>query len=145
MARVRRSNYNSSGAIGCSATAPGRGDPLYMGPNPQCVLGGNLDPAATLSLVGPPVPPAPQEIGWKDTVQALPNMVTRILVRFAKADLPANTAANAAGYDFSPNHGHGYVWHCHIVDHEDNEMMRPFSVQANPFVGPRTFVQGVDY
>ncbi len=39
---------------------------------------------------------------------------------------------DSAGYDFSPNHGHGYVWHCHIVDHEDNEMMRPFSVNANP-------------
>ena len=27
---------------------------------------------------------------------------------------------------------HGYVWHCHIVDHEDNEMMRPYAVIPNP-------------
>ncbi|ABK17930.1 multicopper oxidase, type 2 [Syntrophobacter fumaroxidans MPOB] len=137
-------DYNSSGAIGCAVTAPGRGDPRYSGLNPQCVLGGNPDPALTLSLVGLPVPPTPQEIGWKDTVQALPNMVTRILVRFAKPDLPAVTLADAAGYDFSPNHGHGYVWHCHIIDHEDNEMMRPFTVNDNALY-PRNFLIGVNY
>jgi spore coat protein A, manganese oxidase len=148
-------NYNNSGSANsaCSALPPGRGDPGYQAVvdpvtgtiTAPCILGGNPDPAATLSLLGPPVPPMPQEIGWKDTVQALPNMVTRILVRFAKPDLPANTAADSAGYDFSPNSGHGYVWHCHIVDHEDNEMMRPFSVYANPFINSRSFVQGVNY
>ena len=108
------------------------------------MLGGNPDPAVTLSLIGLPVPPAPQERGWKDTVQALPNMVTRILVRFAKPDLANNTPATAAGYDFSPNGGHGYVWHCHIVDHEDNEMMRPFSVMQNAGY-PHNYVMGLDY
>ncbi len=78
-------NYNNSGNSACSPTAPGpyRAGAPYAGPNPACVLGGNPDPAATLSLIGLPVPPAPQEVGWKDTVQALPGMVTRILVRFA--------------------------------------------------------------
>ena len=37
-----------------------------------------------------------------------------------------------------------FVWHCHIVDHEDNEMMRPDQVVAKPFVH-RSFVMGVDY
>ncbi len=146
-------NYNSSGVTGCGATAPGRYNPndpndpanLYMGLNPTCVLGGNPDPALIPgALLGAPVAPMPQEIGWKDTVQALPNMVTRILVRFAKADLPANTPTASAGYDFSPNHGHGYVWHCHIVDHEDNEMMRPFTVMENTAY-PHPYVQGVQY
>lgn len=137
-------NYNSSGNPACSTTAPVKGDPRYIGLVPQCVLGGNPDPAATLSLIGPAVPPAPQETGWKDTVQALPNMVTRILVRFAKPDLPVTTPAAAAGYDFSPNGGHGYVWHCHIVDHEDNEMMRPFSVVQNASF-PHSYVMGLDY
>jgi FtsP/CotA-like multicopper oxidase with cupredoxin domain len=125
----------------CGQGPPGRG---VLNPA-TCVLGGNPDPAAF--LLGPSVPPMPQEIGWKDTVQALPNMVTRILVRFAKPDLPANTPANdpVAGYEFSPNGGHGYVWHCHIVDHEDNEMMRPFTVNANPNIPSRAFVQGTDY
>jgi len=111
---------------------------------PTCVLGGNPDPALVPALIGLPVPPMPQEVGWKDTVQALPGMVTRFLVRFAKTDLPAATPAVAAGYDFSPNHGHGYVWHCHIVDHEDNEMMRPFSVWEN-LSFPHPYVQGIDY
>ncbi len=39
--------------------------------------------------------------------------------------------------------GYGYVWHCHIVDHEDNEMMRPYVVIPNAV--DRTYVQGVDY
>jgi FtsP/CotA-like multicopper oxidase with cupredoxin domain len=104
-----------------------------------CVLGGNPDPVAVgAAVVGTEVPPMPQETGWKDTVQALPNMITRVLVRFAKADEPVCKSdgggcvdnSNDIGYHFSPNSGHGYVWHCHIVDHEDNEMMRPFSVQT---------------
>ena len=100
-----------------------------MGPAPQCVLGGNPDPALIPgALLGLPVPPMPQEIGWKDTVQALPNMVTRVLVRFGKPTRPPPPRPTPRGYDFSPNGGHGYVWHCHIVDHEDNEMMRPYSV-----------------
>jgi FtsP/CotA-like multicopper oxidase with cupredoxin domain len=41
-------------------------------------------------------------------------------------------------YPFEPNGGHGYVWHCHIIDHEDNEMMRPYAV--TPMDVPRTFI-----
>ena len=40
--------------------------------------------------------------------------------------------------------GHGFVWHCHIIDHEDNEMMRPYKV--TPKSGAtRTYIQGADY
>jgi spore coat protein A, manganese oxidase len=60
-------------------------------------------------LTGPPVPPDATEAGWKDTVRAEPGMVTRIIAKFE-------------GY---PGR---YVWHCHILEHEDNEMMRPFDV-----------------
>ena len=36
-------------------------------------------------------------------------------------------------FAFNPTYGPGYVWHCHIIDHEDNEMMRPYipSMSAN--------------
>jgi spore coat protein A, manganese oxidase len=51
------------------------------------------------------------EAGWKDTVRADPGMVTRIIVRFE-------------GYTGR------YVWHCHILEHGDNEMMRPYDVIA---------------
>lgn len=63
----------------------------------------------TLKFTGPAVPPDPIEAGWKDTVRADPGMVTRIIVRFD-------------GY------AGRYVWHCHILEHEDNEMMRPYDI-----------------
>jgi spore coat protein A len=65
----------------------------------------------TLRYRGPAVAPDPSETGWKDTVRADPGMITRIIVPFE-------------GY---PGR---YVWHCHILEHEDNEMMRPFDVVA---------------
>ena len=64
-----------------------------------------------LKFTGPPVSPEPNEMGWKDTVRAEPGMVTRIIVRFD-------------GY------AGRYVWHCHILEHGDNEMMRPFEIRA---------------
>jgi len=59
-------------------------------------------------LDGPPLAAEPWESGFKDTVIAYPGQVTRIKAKF---DLPGQ-----------------YVWHCHIVEHEDNEMMRPYRV-----------------
>jgi FtsP/CotA-like multicopper oxidase with cupredoxin domain len=55
-----------------------------------------------------PRPPEPWETGWKDTVTALPGEVTRVKMRFGSEGQ--------------------YVWHCHIVSHEDNEMMRPYRI-----------------
>jgi spore coat protein A, manganese oxidase len=66
-----------------------------------------------LRFTGQPVPPDPSEAGWKDTVRANPGMVTRIIVHFE-------------GY------AGRYVWHCHILEHEDNEMMRPYQVLPQP-------------
>ncbi len=59
-------------------------------------------------LVGDPRPPEAWENGWKDTVIAYPGEVTRLRLRFT-------------------NPGQ-FVWHCHIVEHEDNEMMRPYRI-----------------
>ncbi len=55
-----------------------------------------------------PTPPEPWETGFKDTVTAYPGQVTRIRAQF-----------NTPGQ---------FVWHCHIVEHEDNEMMRPYRI-----------------
>ena len=63
----------------------------------------------TLRYLAPAMPPSPFEAGWKDTVRADSGVVTRIIVRFE-------------GYTGR------YVWHCHLLEHEDNEMMRPFEV-----------------
>ncbi|HEY6011294.1 MAG TPA: multicopper oxidase domain-containing protein, partial [Nitrospirota bacterium] len=83
------------------------------------------------------------EAGWKDTIITHPGEVTRIAARIA----PQDKAINAADlfWSYQPNALNGaYVWHCHITDHEDNEMMRPSQFLPNP-VAFRTYVQGVDY
>jgi len=55
--------------------------------------------------------------------------VTRIVVRFAPQNTPCFAVEPGKNwYPFDPTLGPGYVWHCHILDHEDNEMMRPFNV-----------------
>jgi spore coat protein A, manganese oxidase len=71
-------------------------------------------------FVGRPTKPAANEQCWKDTIQAEAGSVTTIRVRFSPQDV--------SSYSFNPTIGPGYVWHCHILDHEDNEMMRPFVV-----------------
>jgi spore coat protein A, manganese oxidase len=55
------------------------------------------------------IPPDANEAGWKDVVRADPGMVTRIVIRFE-------------GFVGR------YVWHCHVLEHEDYEMMRPYEV-----------------
>jgi len=80
-------------------------------------------------LIGEPIEPDDNEKGWKDTVRMNPNQVTRIIVRFAPQDTPCSAVRPGINkYPFDPMQGPGYVWHCHILDHEDNEMMRPFKV-----------------
>ena len=58
--------------------------------------------------VGDPTGPEAWERGFKDTVIAYPGEVTRVKAQFA-----------------TPGQ---FVWHCHIVEHEDNEMMRPYRI-----------------
>jgi spore coat protein A len=128
---------------------PGFGPPLNYNSGNARALGGNPDIAAVkkggkpIYLQGPLQPPLPQENGWKDTVIMFPGQVTRIAVRWAPTDIPAGTAPANANFPFDPNGGHGYVWHCHIVDHEDNEMMRPDEVVPNDV--ERIYVKGEDY
>lgn len=66
-----------------------------------------------LQLLGSPRPPAPNEAGWKDTAVVNPRDVLTLLVRFE-------------GYTGR------YVFHCHMLEHEDNDMMRPYEVVAAP-------------
>ena len=141
---------------------PGFGPPLvYDGTDPLSggKLGGNPDVASigkngkSLYLSGKPAPPAANEAGWKDTVIALPGQVTRIAVRWAPTDLPLKTTGQGLGslyYPFDPSgeSQHGFVWHCHIIDHEDNEMMRPDLVTLNPSApaaASRPLVKNSDY
>jgi FtsP/CotA-like multicopper oxidase with cupredoxin domain len=61
-----------------------------------------------VQLDGVITPPESWETGVKDTVVALPGQVTRVRAQFT-----------------TPGQ---FVWHCHIVEHEDNEMMRPYRI-----------------
>jgi spore coat protein A len=58
---------------------------------------------------GTPRGPEPGETGLKDTVISFPEEITRVKATFDRAGL--------------------FVWHCHIVEHEDNEMMRPYRIE----------------
>ena len=64
-----------------------------------------------LQFLSPAVPPEPNELGWKDTIQCPPGMITRIVAKFE--GFPGK-----------------YLYHCHILEHESNDMMRPFEVVA---------------
>ena len=105
---------------------PFYGPPLaYNTPNTAQALGGNPD--VTPFLQGTTQKPQSWEVGWKDTFKMMPGQVTRIVVRFAPQDVNIQAAKPGKNsFKFDPTTGPGYVWHCHIVDHEDNEMMRPY-------------------
>ncbi len=125
---------------------PEFGPPLDYATGNRRALGGNPD--VTPFLTGSMEPPAPYETGWKDTVVVPPGMVTRFVVRYAPSSLPLDASPGTLTYPFDPNGGRGYVWHCHIISHEDNEMMRPFQVQLNPAAPPperRALQLGRDY
>ncbi len=56
-------------------------------------------------------------------------MVTRLLIRLAPQSVnDANLKPGQNTFPFDPTAGPGYVWHCHILDHEDNDMMRPMVI-----------------
>jgi FtsP/CotA-like multicopper oxidase with cupredoxin domain len=60
------------------------------------------------------IPPAPGELGFKDTVVARVGQITRIKVQFQDSDGIARSGL--------------FAWHCHVIPHEDDEMMRPMCV-----------------
>ena len=95
----------------------------YSGVNPQ--------------FTGGPRQPAANELGWKETVVMFPGECTTVVMRF---ELPADpvidvvnsqggTTPTTADPGVSPRTGgHEYVWHCHILEHEEHDMMRPLIV-----------------
>jgi spore coat protein A len=122
---------------------PGYGPPLSYAPSSASgnKYGGNpnIDPY----LLGVAAPPLSYEAGWKDTVIMHPGEVSRIAVRIAPQDKAINDPD--LYWPYQPNALDGvYVWHCHITDHEDNEMMRPDMFMPNP-AAVRTYIQGLDY
>jgi hypothetical protein len=76
----------------------------------------SLDPYVT----GPATDPEFAEQAWKDTVTVHSGEIVTIRLRW--------TEQNGNPFPFDAADGPGYVWHCHLLEHEDNEMMRPYVV-----------------
>jgi len=79
--------------------------------------------------VGDPIPPEPWEAGWKDTAPVYPDQVLRVICKFE---------------DYTGK----YPYHCHVLEHEENDMMREFEVVqgATPVTSvPPTFALRQSY
>lgn len=84
--------------------------------------------AALPNYNGPAVGPDRIELGWKETVKTYPGTVTTVIMRF---DLPPDPPNVIVPNSLNPNlgvSGKEYVWHCHILEHEEHDMMRPMVV-----------------
>lgn len=73
----------------------------------------------------PWMPPDPNYRGWKETVRINPGEVTRVIMKF---DLPTVPFEVLGSPRDGMQNGHEYVWHCHILEHEEHDMMRPVVV-----------------
>lgn len=83
------------------------------------------NPSDGFSFTGPPMRPDENETGWKETVRMNPDEVTTVIMNFALPNLPTAAMQSAV----SPRTGgREYVWHCHILEHEEHDMMRPLIV-----------------
>lgn len=152
-----------------AGTVYGAGSPLSYLAGSAGVVGGNpsADPYFVRSSAYPYyanpttkiIPPDPNEANcWKDLIKAFPGTVTRIVIRWAPQDLPiGNGYAGENKFPFDPTAqigvkddgfgypgGPGYVWHCHITDHEDNDMMREFELRYCAQKVPATTYTGGD-
>ena len=75
-----------------------------------------------VNFTGPAVPAEPNETGWKETVMMFPGTATRIIMRFDLPSVPFVVPPSPR------TGGNEYVWHCHILEHEEHDMMRPLVV-----------------
>jgi FtsP/CotA-like multicopper oxidase with cupredoxin domain len=118
---------------------PGFGPPAnYNTLNSANAVGGNLNFDAAKYLTQgtcaggacPSRSPETSEVGWKDTIKTFPGEITRIALRWAPQGIAAGgVSAGQNRFSFDPTVAPGYVEHCHILDHEDNEFMRPLLPQ----------------
>jgi spore coat protein A len=74
------------------------------------------------AYTGPALAPDDNELGWKETVRVNPAQVTRVLMKFDLADVPYPVPESPR------TGGNEFVWHCHILEHEEHDMMRPLVV-----------------
>jgi spore coat protein A len=74
-------------------------------------------------------PPDANELGYKETVRMNPNQVTRVLMKIDLPKVPFNVPTSPRlAVPAGATKAHEFVWHCHILEHEEHDMMRPFVV-----------------
>ena len=81
------------------------------------------------TLIGAPRGPDPNERGEKETVRMNPGEVTEVIMRFDLPNVPFHVPNSPRLRNSYGIEGHEYVWHCHILEHEEHDMMRPLVVQ----------------
>ncbi|MFE3222157.1 multicopper oxidase family protein [Nocardia sp. NPDC059228] len=118
----------------------------YFLANYPPAFGTRWAPSADGFAIGPQQGPPLWEAGWKDTIECPTDTITRILVRWPSveelgfdpdavvpvppgAEAMAPTGAGMAGGMADTPEIHGYVWHCHNLDHADHDMMQQIRVQ----------------
>jgi FtsP/CotA-like multicopper oxidase with cupredoxin domain len=87
----------------------------------------NFQPGNAPVLVGTPRGPDDNEKGWKETVRMNPGEVTTFVTRFSMSPVPFDVPNSPRLKAFGIR-GAEYVWHCHILEHEEHDMMRPLVV-----------------
>lgn len=90
--------------------------------NPVDVTPFLIDNSGPTPAPFPIMNPDPEEVdAFKDTWKCPPSTVSRFITRWTQDD--------GSDYHFDPSQGPGYVWHCHILEHEENSMMREIHLQ----------------
>jgi spore coat protein A, manganese oxidase len=112
-----------------AAVNPSLPDPSGAGSGVASSDGAIPPPDVTPFLKGQPWGPEANETGWKDTVKVYPGQLVRIVVPFG-----GTAAGISAPFTGDPKHGvqrftGTYIWHCHILEHEENDMMQPYSIE----------------
>jgi spore coat protein A len=92
--------------------------------NRQLYAGGN----DFFNFTGPLIPPEPNERGWKETVPMYPGTVTRVIMQFTLSPIKKASGKVILTPESPRTGGNEYVWHCHILEHEEHDMMHALIV-----------------
>jgi len=107
---INAAAYNQAWLL-ANGTPHLRTRPIYVDPTPF--------------YVGAALPPAPLETGWKDTIFAPGNQITRVMARWAPEAVPSGGSTPGVNqFSIDPTDGPGYLIHCHLTGHEDHDMLR---------------------
>jgi spore coat protein A len=118
----------------------------YLAAGAAAAPGTKVD--VTPFLIGAPRPPDSNETGWKETIRMNPHEVTRFIAKFDLPNLPwpiplsrrLSDPGMMPGTNNPRINGHEYVWHCHILEHEEHDMMHALVVVNPDISGARSLL-----